>query len=159
MDVKSTRRRGNRDQENADIYVKEIMKMFPVSFEQGMLNYFFLDAKYDLEDGKESEAFEMDVGKLWMFLTSKPPLSTDEVSKIKTQNEILTGKIAETEEIAKQNEEKWKLAKAAAEEEAKKAEAAEKDRIAEKERADRAEEEKRRYERKTIFGITKPKYW
>ena len=127
MDVKSTRRRGNRDQENADMYVKEIMKMFPViSFEQGLLNYFFLDSKYDLEDVEESKAFEKEVGTLWKFLSSKPALSTDEVTKIRTQNEILTDKIAKLEKIAKLNEKKRMEAEAAAEKAVKRAEATEK---------------------------------
>ena len=127
MDGKTTRRRGNRDQENADMYVKEIMKMFPVSFEQGLLNYFFLDSKYDHEDVEESKAFEKEVGTLWKFLSSKPALSTDEVTKIRTQNEILTDKIAKLEKIAKLNEKKRMEAEAAAEKAVKRAEATEKD--------------------------------
>merc|ERR1711911_559890 len=99
------------------------MKMFPVSCEQGLLNYFFLDSKYDLEDVEESKAFEKEVGTLWKFLSSKPALSTDEVTKIRTQNEILTDKIAKLEKIAKLNEKKRMEAEAAAEMAVKRAEA------------------------------------
>ena len=54
-----------------------------------------MDATYDKEDEDETDAFESALSELWKTLKDCPPLSTDHVQKVETDNAKLKRQIEE----------------------------------------------------------------
>ena len=92
--MKARREKNNHltDQEKGNAYLKEVVRLFPECRAENLV-FFHLDAQYDKDDEGEAGTFKIEADSLWSLFKEKPELSTDQVSKVKTENEELNSRI------------------------------------------------------------------
>ena len=91
MDKKSKNKRETNtkkktDEETAKDYIHLVEKELLVPPSCEGLRYLYLDATYDKTDDDERAAFNIARKELWEWIEESPPLSTDLVQEVKTEN-------------------------------------------------------------------------
>ena len=74
------------DEETAKDYIHLVEKELLVPPSCEGLRYLYLDATYDKTDDDERAAFNIARKELWEWIEESPPLSTDLVQEVKTEN-------------------------------------------------------------------------
>ena len=92
--MKARREKNNHltDQEKGNAYLKEVVRLFPECRAENLV-FFHLDAQYDKDDEGEAGTFKIEAESLWSLFKEKPELSTDQVAKVKTENEEIKSRI------------------------------------------------------------------
>ena len=96
QDAKTKKRREKQNDKTDDDLAADYIKLVERQFRDCTgLKYLFMDATYDKEDEDETDAFETALSKLWKTLKNCPPLSTDHVQEVETDNAKLKRHIEE----------------------------------------------------------------
>jgi len=118
MDEKNKKKREKNTKQTDDDLAKKYLKVVEEAFPRGQgLQYLFIDACYDEEDSKETDAFKNALEDLWESLQKASELPTTKVREVETESKKLKNAIEEKEKerqlILQQFEEKqleWKKA-------------------------------------------------
>ena len=87
QDAKTKKRREKQNDKSDEDLAADYIKLVERQFKDCTgLKYLYMDATYDKEDEDETDAFETALTELWKTLKNCPPLSTDHVQQVETDN-------------------------------------------------------------------------
>ena len=96
QDAKTKKRREKQNDKSDEDLAADYIKLVERQFKDcNGLKYLYMDATYDKEDEDETDAFESALSELWKTLKDCPPLSTDHVQNVETDNAKLKRQIEE----------------------------------------------------------------
>ena len=111
QDVRNRTRREQMNKKSDDELAADYMKVVEKQFPNGKgLQYLYLDACYDKNNGDENTAFVNALGTLRQLLEDNTGLTTASIRLVETQNETLKRQITEHEKARKEAENEFKEA-------------------------------------------------